>query len=102
MTTNPVSDLVIHALDVRKAALKLRALNHPLRIKFLQFIHKEQKVMVTAIYIHFQIEQSVASQHLALLRRADIVHTARHGKAIYYSVNYEELNKWQGLFKTIV
>ena len=38
-----------------------------------------------------RIEQSVASQHLAILRRADIVNTTRDGKFIYYTLNEEKL-----------
>ena len=34
-----------------------------------------------------RLEQSVASQHLAVLRKAGFVTTTRDGKFIYYSVN---------------
>jgi DNA-binding transcriptional ArsR family regulator len=39
----------------------------------------------------------VASQHLAILRRAGIVVTQREGKFIYYAVNHKrllEINKF--------
>jgi DNA-binding transcriptional ArsR family regulator len=52
-------------------------------------------VTVTEIYVHLRLEQSVASQHLAILRKAGIVKTERDGKFIYYSVNHkrvEEIN----------
>jgi DNA-binding transcriptional ArsR family regulator len=44
-----------------------------------------------------RLEQSVASQHLAILRRAGIVITQREGKFIYYAVNHKrllEINKF--------
>jgi DNA-binding transcriptional ArsR family regulator len=41
--------------------------------------------------VKLRLEQSVASQHLAILRRAGIVSTTRDGKFIYYSVNYQRL-----------
>jgi DNA-binding transcriptional ArsR family regulator len=46
---------------------------------------------VTEIYVKLRLEQSVASQHLAILRKAGFVDTLRDGKFIYYSVNYERL-----------
>jgi DNA-binding transcriptional ArsR family regulator len=52
---------------------------------------------VTEIYVKLRLEQSVASQHLAILRKAGFVKTERDGKFIYYSVNndrLEELNKF--------
>jgi DNA-binding transcriptional ArsR family regulator len=47
---------------------------------------------VTDIYVKLRLEQSVASQHLAILRRANIVITDRDGKFIHYKLNYEKLN----------
>jgi len=46
---------------------------------------------VTDIYIKLRLEQSVASQHLAILRRAGVVATDRHGKFIYYSLDKDRL-----------
>jgi DNA-binding transcriptional ArsR family regulator len=40
-----------------------------------------------------RLEQSVASQHLAILRRAGIVTTQRDGKFIYYTVNYKRIDE---------
>ncbi|MEY4051762.1 MAG: hypothetical protein RIR64_747, partial [Bacteroidota bacterium] len=56
-----------------------------------------KKVTVTEIYVKLRLEQSVASQHLAILRRASIVTTIREGKFIYYAVDYnrlEQINKF--------
>jgi DNA-binding transcriptional ArsR family regulator len=41
--------------------------------------------------VQLRLEQSVASQHLAILRRAGVVTTTREGKFIYYSVNHKRL-----------
>jgi DNA-binding transcriptional ArsR family regulator len=46
---------------------------------------------VTEIYVKLRLEQSVASQHLAILRKAGFVNTTRDGKFIYYSVNASRL-----------
>ena len=74
-------------LNLKKAAMILRALNHKLRQQIVKLIDENAKLTVTEIYIRLRLEQSVASQHLAILRRAGIVKTSRDGKFIYYSVN---------------
>jgi len=74
-------------VNLKKAAMILRALNHKLRQQIVKLIDENKKLTVTEIYIKLRLEQSVASQHLAILRRAGIVKTNRDGKYIYYSVN---------------
>lgn len=59
----------------------------------LRLIDESNKITVTDIYIKLRLEQSVASQHLAILRKAGFVKTSREGKYIYYSVNPERLNE---------
>ncbi len=89
--------LKINFHNLKKAALVLRALNHKLRQQILSLIETEKKITVTEIYVRMRLEQSVASQHLAILRRAGIVTTQRDGKFIYYTVNYkriEEINQF--------
>lgn len=93
------TSLKVDLLKVKKAALILRAVNHKLRQQILQQINEHGKMTVTDLYIKLRLEQSVASQHLAVLRKAGFVKTAREGKFIYYSVNtsrMEELNKFIG------
>ena len=93
------TSLKVDLLKVKKAALILRAVNHKLRQQIVQQINEHGKMTVTDLYIKLRLEQSVASQHLAVLRKAGFVKTDREGKFIYYSVNtsrMEELNKFIG------
>jgi ArsR family transcriptional regulator, virulence genes transcriptional regulator len=101
LTLNTLSDsgtsLKVDLLNVKKAALILRAVNHKLRQQILKLIDEQGKITVTEIYVKLRLEQSVASQHLAILRKAGFVKTDREGKFIYYSVNssrLEELNQF--------
>jgi hypothetical protein len=98
-TNSAGQSLKINFYNLKKAALVLRALNHKLRQQILALIDSEKKITVTEIYVRLRLEQSVASQHLAILRRAGIVVTQRDGKFIYYTVNHkriEEINKFVG------
>ena len=85
------SQLTVDTLNVKKAALILRAFNHKLRQQILKLIDTQEKVTVTEIYVKLRIEQSVASQHLAILRKADFVKTERDGKFIYYTINTDQM-----------
>jgi len=81
----------IDFLQVKKAAVTLRAINHKLRQQIMRLLEDQQRMTVTEIYVQLRLEQSVASQHLAILRRAGIVETFRDGKYISYSINAERL-----------
>ena len=101
LTLNAAPDtgtsLKVDLLNVKKAALILRAVNHKLRQEILKMIDEHGKVTVTELYVKLRLEQSVASQHLAILRKAGFVKTIRDGKFIYYSVNVarmQDLNKF--------
>lgn len=80
-------------LQLRKANYLLKALDHRLRIDIILFIHDKGTCTVTDIFIAFRLVQAVASQHLAVLRRANLVFTERQGKNIYYSLNYPRLQQ---------
>ena len=81
----------IDFLQVKKSSLILRALNHKLRQHILKLLEEQSKLTVTEIYVQLRLEQSVASQHLAILRRAGIVKTEREGKFIYYGLHHQRI-----------
>lgn len=85
------AELRIDALKIKKTSIVLKAINHKLRQIILQFIGEKERITVTEIFLHFHLEQSVASQHLAILRKTGFVKTKREGKFIYYSVNRQRL-----------
>jgi len=90
----PVKDeLKIDPIQLKKAALVFRAINHKLRQQIIKFINQNGRITVTQIYVKLRLEQSVASQHLAILRKAGFVTTERDGKFIFYSVNHDRLNE---------
>jgi len=78
-------------LNLKKAAMILRALNHKLRQQIIKLLDENKRLTVTELYVQLRLEQSVASQHLAILRRAGIVKTERDGKFIYYTINKDRI-----------
>ncbi len=80
--------------SLRIAAHTLRAINHPLRQRLMITIEANKNAMdVTSIYNKLNLEQSVVSQHLAILRQSNFVTTKRNGKSISYSVDHKQVNK---------
>ncbi len=88
-----LSEVAVNIQNAEKAKYAYRALLHPLRSKLLAVLDKSKnkRKTVTDIYNELKLEQSVASQHLAILRRANLVKSVREGKRILYSVNYDAL-----------
>jgi DNA-binding transcriptional ArsR family regulator len=97
-----MSTIKLDYYNVKKAALILRALNHKLRQQLLKLIDEEKKITVTEIYVRLRLEQSVASQHLAILRKAGIVNTERDGKFIYYLINHKRVDELTKLVNDMV
>lgn len=89
-------------LKIKKAALVLRALNHKLRQLILKTIDEHKRITVTEIYVKLRLEQSVASQHLAILRKAEIVNTVREGKFIFYTINENRIADINQFVKELV
>ena len=81
----------IDLVQSKKAAMTLRAINHKLRQQMLKLLDENKRMTVTELYVKLRLEQSVASQHLAILRRAGIVSTQRTGKFIFYSPSYSRI-----------
>jgi DNA-binding transcriptional ArsR family regulator len=70
-----------------------RAVIHPLRQKMIQLIHANGRMTVTEIHTKLKLEQSVASAHLAILRRGQFLKAEKDRRFIYYSVNYERIRE---------
>jgi len=83
----------INYVEVKKGAAILRSINHKLRQSIIKLLEEKDKLTVTEIYVKLRVEQSVASQHLAILRRAEFVKTSREGKNIHYSLNQARLEE---------
>ncbi len=71
----------------------MRALAHPLRLKILEFIDSHGIINVNKIYNSLNLEQSITSQHLRIMRLAGVLHAQRDGKFIRYSINYKVVSK---------
>ena len=71
----------------------MRALAHPLRLRILEFIDRQGAINVNKIYNTLNIEQSITSQHLKILKMAGVVHAEKHGKFVTYEIDYEVIKR---------
>lgn len=62
-----------------------KALGHPARIRILHAL-RDGEASVTDIARKVEVTGSTLSQHLAVLRRADVVATRREGSSIRYAL----------------
>lgn len=99
VATNPIK---LNYNEVKKSALVLRAINHKLRQRIMELVAEQPNITVTEIYVQLRLEQSVASQHLAILRKAGVLVTNRNGKFINYSVDTERIDQLNEIVKTIL
>jgi len=87
--------------NIKKAALVLKAIDHSLRHQLVKTIHENKTITVTQLYTSLGIEQSVASQHLAILRKAGIISANRNGKFIFYTLNKARIDEINHLVKSM-
>lgn len=77
---------------IKRVAMILRAINHKkINLPILKLLNEKKRMKVTDIYVKLRLKQSIASQHLAILRRADLVTAERDGREIYYSLNRKRI-----------
>ena len=65
-----------------------KGVGHPLRIRVLELLSEAPERTVTQLLEHLDVEPSLLSQHLAVLRRAGLVSSQRRGSLVYYALAY--------------
>lgn len=83
---------MVNQSNLKKASNIARAITHPVRLAILKYISEQGTTNVNSIYNTLNLEQSITSQHLRILRVADLVTTVRDGKFIHYSINHKKIN----------
>lgn len=94
--------VVENATKIKEAALVLRAINHKLRRGIYEYLRENGAQCVTKIYTEFKLEQSVASQQLAILRTHGFVITEKIERFIYYRANEERLQQVTELSEQLI
>lgn len=101
MTNNQLPLIEKHH-EIKQAIKVFKAIDHPVRKKILKLLDKKREIRVTDIYVLLNIEQSLASQHLRILREVKIVESKRVGQSIVYAPNYRTLSRLEKIVSEIV
>jgi DNA-binding transcriptional ArsR family regulator len=73
-----------------------KALSDENRRKILDLL-KEGDLTAGEIADHFDMSKAGISQHLSVLKKADLVYAVKRGQYVYYSLNatvFQEVLKW--------
>ena len=98
-TTAPVrerSPLVSHPMIAQRPLYEIKAnlfkgLAHPLRIRILEVMSAAETVSVSELLDETGLEPSHLSQHLAVLRRHNLVLAERRASQMFYRLAYPEV-----------
>ena len=85
--------VLIDVANLKIAVELTRAIAHPLRMQILEFIDRNKAINVNSIYRALQLEQSITSHHLRILKQANVVSATKEGKLMIYSINYNLVEK---------
>src|SRR5262245_14461162 len=89
--------ITIDATQIKEASLIFRAFLNKIRQEIIIQVHRLGFATVKEIYQSLDMEQSVVSLHLKLLREAGIINFKRSGRFVYYFVNYDNINRCTAL-----
>jgi len=67
-----------------------KALGHPSRVRILEFLATGERC-VCEIINELGLEQSNVSQHLAVLRRENIIESEKQGLQVMYRIKHKEV-----------
>ena len=80
--------------DAQKLARIFKALSVDTRVRMVQFL-KDRALCVGALSARLDVTQGAVSQHLRILRDADLVVPEKRGYYVHYRLNEKTLLKWK-------
>lgn len=86
--------------DIQQAALAIKAIAHPLRLKILCILG-DQEINVLEIVEQVGTSQSNISQHLAILRDKGVLATRKDANRVYYRIGDIRTLKLIGMMRDV-
>lgn len=80
--------------DAQKLARIFKALSVDTRVRMVQLL-KNRALCVGALSARLDVTQGAVSQHLRILRDADLVLPEKRGYYVHYRLNEKTLLKWK-------
>ena len=79
--------------DAQQMARIFKALSAAARVQIVQLL-KDRNLCVNALAAHLDVSPAAVSQHLRVLRDADLVVAEKRGYYVHYRINPETLGRW--------
>jgi ArsR family transcriptional regulator len=86
--------------DIIKAACRLKAMSHPLRLKILCVLGKNS-ISVQDIVELVGTSQSNISQHLSVLKEKNILVSKKEANRVYYRIDDERVLQLIGMMRDV-
>ena len=95
-----VNKLIDRDEDIQLAALAIKAIAHPLRLKILCVLG-DQEISVQDIVEQVGTSQSNISQHLAILRDKGVLATRKDANRVFYRIGDLRTLKLVGMMRDV-
>ena len=80
--------------DAKRTARIFKALSSDARVRILQML-KQRALCVGALAARLDVSSAAVSQHLRILRDADLVVPDKRGYYVHYRLNRKTLEQWR-------
>ncbi len=87
--------------DPNKVARICKALSVPNRVKILEIL-KVSSLCVNALAKELGLTAAAVSQHLRILRDADLIRPEKRGYYVHYALNWDVLERWRNIVGTLL
>jgi ArsR family transcriptional regulator, arsenate/arsenite/antimonite-responsive transcriptional repressor len=84
-------EIIVPSPGQERAATMLHALGNPVRVAIVAYILEHPGCICNDLVLRFGRAQATISQHLAILRRVQIVDAERDGPARAYTINRQTI-----------
>lgn len=83
----------IEQQDLEKAAFILKSIAHPTRLAIIKALSERGLMAVSEISETLELEQSLTSHHLNIMKTKGVLESKREGKSIKYKLKLTEVTK---------
>ena len=86
-------EMKIEQQELEKAAFILKSIAHPTRLAIIKMLSEREILAVSEISESLDLEQSLTSHHLTIMKSKGVLESIRDGKSINYKLKLTEVTK---------
>lgn len=87
------AELNIEQQELEKAAFILKSIAHPSRLAIIKILSENELLAVSEISEALNLEQSLTSHHLNIMKTKGVLESKRDGKSIKYKLKLSEVTQ---------